>query len=364
MTRGRVYLKPKKGEWIKSIQLLYDMGFEFPYGNGLKLISGFLRKQLESKKKLDILLKSLFQVWDKDGYIVGEDDQLSFLLGFDDVPQIDGVGDDYSYIMNCSSDKDKIYVAGEEFIIDKNEMIVLSFSRVVMRIRRQTGKTNLLFNEDEVTICTEALDFYNRIFIGQYDNIVSRLSWRLNDSTTLHDKRYVCEHILLAIRGIIMRDTDLDRYGFSASLGIWGESTDIRAINSYDMQQVMRYNLAYAKHPEGGYSVDFNKPLINGNLPVIKCRCENAKDAFVETVTCTSNHLQVLDDALMMFYHLHSVNIRELFEYYTDDEMALELAGLIEKLLSGIKPDRQFVEEIKKVWKKVICAGGVFSEEK
>ena len=88
------------------------------------------------------------------------------------------------------------------------------------------------------------------------------------------------------------------------------------------------------------------------------------KDAFVETVTCTSSHLQILDDALMMFYHLHSVNIRELFEYYTDDEMALELAGLIENLLSGIKPDRQFVEEIKKVWKKVICAGGVFSEEK
>lgn len=66
----------------------------------------------------------------------------------------------------------------------------------------------------------------------------------------------------------------------------------------------------------------------------------------------------------MMFYNLHSVNIRELFEYYTDDEIALELAGLIEKLLSGIKSDRQFVEEIKKVWKKVICAGGVFSAEK
>lgn len=39
--------------------------------------------------------------------------------------------------------------------------------------------------------------------------------------------------------------------------------------------------------------------------------------------------------------------------------MALELAGLIENLLSGIKPDRQFVEEIKKNRKKVICAGGV-----
>ena len=57
MTRGRAYLKPKKGEWIESTQLLYDMGFEFPYGNGLKLISGFLRKQLESKKKLDTWLK-------------------------------------------------------------------------------------------------------------------------------------------------------------------------------------------------------------------------------------------------------------------------------------------------------------------
>ncbi len=141
-------------------------------------------------------------------------------------------------------------------------------------------------------------------------------------------------------------------------------NTDIRAINSYDIQQVMRYNLAYAKHPEGVYTVDFNKPLINGKLPVIECRCENAKGTFVETITCRSNHLQVLDDALMTFYNLHSVNIRELFEYYTDDEMALELAGLIEKLLSGIKPDEQFVEGIKKIWKKVICAGGVFCEEK
>ena len=44
MTRGRVYLKPKKGEWIESTQLLYDMGFEFPYGNGLKLISGLFDK--------------------------------------------------------------------------------------------------------------------------------------------------------------------------------------------------------------------------------------------------------------------------------------------------------------------------------
>lgn len=29
MTRGRVYLKPKKGEWIESTQLLYDMVLSF-----------------------------------------------------------------------------------------------------------------------------------------------------------------------------------------------------------------------------------------------------------------------------------------------------------------------------------------------
>ena len=62
----------------------------------------------------------------------------------------------------------------------------------------------------------------------------------------------------------------------------------------------------------------------------------------------------------MMFYNLHSVNIRELFEYYTDDEIALELAGLIEKLLSEIKPDRQFVEEIKKSMEKGNMRGRCF----
>ncbi len=50
------------------------MGLDILYGNGLKLISGFPRKHLESKKKLDIWLKSLFQAWDKDKiYVAGEE---------------------------------------------------------------------------------------------------------------------------------------------------------------------------------------------------------------------------------------------------------------------------------------------------
>ena len=352
-------MKTKSGEWIESTQLLYDMGYEVPNGNGADLIAGFLRGRFSCRKNLDLWLRSMFHKWDKESYMMSNEDEISYLLDTEIAPKIDGVGDDYSYIMNCSSTKDKIYVAGEEVVIEKNEMIILCFSQIVLRLRRKPGKVALAFDQGEVNICTEALDFYNRMFMGQYDNIISRLSWRQPKASDMHDDRYVSEHVLMAIREIVMKDTVLAGCGFNASLGIWHEQTDIKAVNSYDIQQIMRFNLAYAIHPEGGYSVDFGTPLIRGNLPAIVCECEKMEDNYVEEITCTTKHLQILDDALLVFSLLHRMKMSSMFKYYTEDEIALELAGGLDKLFLKYKTDSKFIGEIEKVRKKVVYAGGV-----
>ena len=356
MTRGRVYLMTKKDGWLESAQLLYDMGFNLPNENGTKFISVFLRRRIENKKSLDSLLMSLFLQWDKDGDILGSEEELSWRIG--NVLSVSGIGDDYSYILNCGSKNETILVDGEEVVVEKNEMLVLSFSKIVLRIRRRTGKIKLALNENEVLICVEALDFYNRIFLGQYNHIYSRWIWRINDPTIIYDRRSVCEHILLAIRGIIMKNSDLDQYGFGTSLGIWNDRTDIRAKNSYDIQQVMRYHLAYTKNPEGGHSVDFSTPMIKGNLPEIGCKCFKEENDFKEEITCNPKHLQILDDALLIFNFLYNVQIGRLFRYYTDDAMALKLAKDIDVLFSGIKPDEKYIKEILDIRKKIIYAGG------
>lgn len=357
MTSGRIYLKTNKNGWIESRQLLYDMVYDLPYGNGTKIISGFLRRQFESKKKLDYFVKTLYNDWDKDGYLVDDDDEMSFLTGQEQILEIKDLADDYSYILNCSSQRERIIVDGEYIMIDKNEMIILSFLRIDLRLSRHRGKVKLIFDADEVNICTEALDFYNRVFMGQYDNIISRLGWRMDHPADIFGFRNLYEHLLLSIRDIIMKDTDLGKYGLNASLGIWSEETDIRAINSYDIQQVMRYHLAYAVHPESGYTVDFRTPIIKGDLPEIGCDCQKKDGLYFEEITCTVKHLQILDDALLIFSLLHTMKIRKLFEYFTQDEVALDIAAILEKTFLRFEKDWDYINEIENVRKKVIFGG-------
>ena len=143
MTRGRIYLRTKNN-WIESRQLLYDMGYELPHGHGTEIISAFLRRQMESKKKLDELSKSLFDSWEKGGNL-NEDEELSYYANPDATLCIEGVCDDYSYIMNCSSKCEKIIVADNEIVIERDEMVILFFSKVVKRIRRKKRKSTFKF---------------------------------------------------------------------------------------------------------------------------------------------------------------------------------------------------------------------------
>lgn len=59
---------------------------------------------------------------------------------------------------------------------------------------------------------------------------------------------------------------------------------------------------------------------------------------------------------------LHSHNVKGIFEYYTDDSIALEIVEIIDKMYKGLKWENDYINKINKVRKKIIFAGAITVE--
>ena len=106
--------------------------------------------------------------------------------------------------------------------------------------------------DSEIGTCISALDFYSRMYMGQYGEIDFELRQYRFDSE--FDNQYMCarKHIYTAIRNLVFRENKIAEWDLYGSLGIWSEDTDVRAKNAYDMQQVIRYSHAWCCNSEGG----------------------------------------------------------------------------------------------------------------
>ena len=102
------------------------------------------------------------------------------------------------------------------------------------------------------------LDLFSRIYIGQYDEILFVSTGRFYFS----NENPELDQALRQLRNILI--PSLHTYGMNASLGIWGENTPMEAQRAYDIQQCLRYQMAYHRHPEGGYTVNFHVPFLHG----------------------------------------------------------------------------------------------------
>lgn len=222
---------------------------------------------------------------------------------------------------------------------------------------RTRGKTTQKFVDEEIRLCIDALDYYSRMFVGQYDHIDFMLSWRMKNTDQLRKAEFTREHLYAAVRSRVFRGTAIEASGLNASLGIWNEMADDKAKSSYDIQQIMRYHYAFCRKSEGDYSVDFRKPVMGGSLPEIICKCVKDGDCFVETVTMTAAHVHILDDALMLLGLCHRYEMRRMFEYFTEDSISLQIAAIIEKLYRGVRVDKDYINRIDILRKKIIFAG-------
>lgn len=194
----------------------------------------------------------------------------------------------------------------------------------------------LEFTNNEILIILQALDLYSRIWIGQYDHILWDLRWYRN-CNQLDELDKTLRREFLDIRNIVL--PGLYEYSLNGSYGIFSPDRDTKAAIAYDMQQEFRYRRAWFLKPEGGYTVDFGRPLPCNDDPCDfpKADCYDVDGEFRIKIYIVDTQLKVIIDALNIGILESDCQIRKLFEYYTDDQEALQIAEKVTELLTSIE---------------------------
>lgn len=201
-------------------------------------------------------------------------------------------------------------------------------------------KTNVLhiISETEITDIIRALDFYSRIWIGQYLEIDNEIIWLKKHSYhEIRDTKIV--PLFLQIRNQLMPESIRDiGQTLYASYGIFSDKIDERAGTAYDMQQAIRYSVAWFLHPEGGWTVDFGTPIQTGRIyPMPKAHCtKNNGNIEMDVSLSDKSQFTIIENALKILDCVRNEKIKQMFSYYTDNKDALATASEIEKIYKTI----------------------------
>ena len=119
------------------------------------------------------------------------------------------------------------------------------------------------------------------------------------------------------IRNIIL--PGLRKYSLNGSYGIFSPDRNAKAAIAYDMQQEFRYRRAWFLKPEGGYTVDFGRPLPCEDDPCDfpKAECYDMNGEFRIRVYIDDTQLGVIIDALNIGILEYDCQIRKLFDQGT-----------------------------------------------
>lgn len=207
-----------------------------------------------------------------------------------------------------------------------------------MNFDPKTNKMRIT-SQDEILKIVKSLDFYSRIWIGQYLEIDGEMIW-LKKRTYDEILENEIIPLFLQLRNRLMLSSIRDiGQTLHASYGIFSDKVDERAGTAYDMQQVIRYTLAWFLHPEGGWTVDFGSPLRAGRVyPVPKASCiKNNENVEMEVSLSDNSQFMIVEDAIEILDLVRSGKIEKMFSYYTDDKEALLTASEIEKTYMKIQ---------------------------
>lgn len=116
----------------------------------------------------------------------------------------------------------------------------------------------LKITEDQAKIISKALDLYSRIFMGQFKEILDfQFGWKME----LEDHEW-CRKALQTVKRVA---TGLEN---NAYYGIFSEKISNKARAAYDIHQVIRNKLAWDNNPNGGITVNFDKPINTSAMPL------------------------------------------------------------------------------------------------
>ncbi|WP_049945069.1 hypothetical protein [Butyrivibrio sp. AC2005] len=221
----------------------------------------------------------------------------------------------------------------------------------------------LKLTEADCYLLIAALDLYSRIWIGQYDRIDDIYIYDTGSRWNRDSRRH---SLFQEIRNILIPSLlGMGDYS-SCSLGIWSEKTDIKAINAYDIQQRLRYELSWYRNPEGDITVDYDTPMIRGSNGDFSVFCESTDEGVCATLYLSQEHLIVMQTSLEVYGFLINRKMQGAFKYYTSDEEALSLAEELTRVYKeydylsfpndenyGIDRYRNLVSKTSKIMEKI-----------
>lgn len=119
------------------------------------------------------------------------------------------------------------------------------------------GHYQLLLSKKQVQVLTEALEFYVRIGIGQFEEVARPYTFKV-EPEEMDKARSALEIAKMILTG----------FPANASHGIYSSdiSDDYRV--AYDIERVIRHYLAWEKNPSGGFGVDYQKPFVSSQQPL------------------------------------------------------------------------------------------------
>ena len=120
----------------------------------------------------------------------------------------------------------------------------------------------LEMNEDQAQILTDALEFYARMSIGQW-NELAELVLNLDDDEYVDKERKMVNR-LMKLRYIAFPDLPID-----ASYSVTSKPL---ACLAWELYTVVRHRIAWTNHPEGGMTVNFDPPISFTGVPLAECK--------------------------------------------------------------------------------------------
>lgn len=190
---------------------------------------------------------------------------------------------------------------------------------------------------EEIQTAINALDFYSRIHIGQFKEVLEVLRWNSKMPTDFDIENDITKELRI-IREMIYPELGPCLEG---SYGIFNPKVQNTAGLAYNMYQVIRYYYSYALHPEGGYTVDFNSPVATGSDPLPACSIEkDASDTWIVYLTLSDKYKTVLKNALKMKEDLLAFEIADIFGQCSNNPQVLLHANFIKEWVMEMGLDK------------------------
>lgn len=127
------------------------------------------------------------------------------------------------------------------------------------------SKYVLTLTTEQLLTVSKACEFYSRVMMGQFGEIAYETMLQSIKQDDFCTRREMMEDLLFQARKFAFPDLN----GRGHSYGIGHNQSADRAWNTY---QALRYARAWHEHPEGGITVDFNKPYPAGGESIPDCR--------------------------------------------------------------------------------------------